>query len=545
MRKYIFDQLSLLGKNENNNITFFEGTGKSVKKFKEFADDVKCMMKRLSFLGIKEGDKVGIIGYTSYNWLVLDYACKYSGIHVVAIPESYSKDLQNSIQSKLQLKGCFVDYLYREKIGDFGNSVYYFNCPLETANDLLQVDLDEDYDFTINRVLKDYSTVFSSGTSENVKYINRTYPDLKEKDKKKPSIFKKIVLYFRFRGSIWMEIRKKKNKIIIFLPFSHPMQRDFANICLGRGIDIVLSNPKNCIKHIMLEKPNIMISVPPVYDALATLIEARINKFNSEEQILFEKYLEKGINKKSNTNKKKIWYQENLFKKVRKIYGGNGDLFVSGSAPIKRETLETFYKVGVKVYEAYGQSELSTTIMNSPKNFRIGSVGKPSKKRVKLSEQGELLVKYNAEMDDDNKHVLTVNEGFVKTGDTAVFDKDGFLFITGRVDDVIVLSKGKKVFPKTIEDKFSFSSEIQKVCVYSKDQHRISAIIFSEVVDESKTLSIIQKINTSLVEHEKISDFVLVNDIPSVDNDLLTGTMKLKRKAIISRFSSSKSIPVQ
>jgi Long-chain acyl-CoA synthetases (AMP-forming) len=279
------------------------------------------------------------------------------------------------------------------KIGVSKEKNLHINSTEDCENNFDHIEGVEEYDFSKNRIQEDFSIVFSSGTSEKLKYIKRSFLDLTEKQKKKPSLLQKIKLFITIkrRGSIWTELKGKKNKIIIFLPFSHPMQRDFARICLGQNIDIVLSDPQNCIKHIMLEKPNIMISVPPLYDALAELIRSRVLKFNNEEKKKYEEYLKKGIYKRSNTNKKKQHYQNTLFKKIKKIYGGSADLFITGSAPIKKETLETFYKVGVKIYEAYGQSELGTTIMNNHKNFRIGSIGKPNKKIVKLGDNNEIL----------------------------------------------------------------------------------------------------------------------------------------------------------
>lgn len=524
-------------KNETNLITYFDQNKKCVKTFKDFSLDVKKAVRKVSTLGIKQGERIALFGYTSYDWMVLDHACILGGFQSVAIPETYSFKQQEEIVSELKVKWAFVSYTEKNNFVNQDNlSVWYFNCADKVDNNFNEVLEDNLFDFSVNKILKDYTIVFSSGTSEKLKYINRVFFDLK-RSQRSFSLLKKLISFFTLKGTVWGEIYGKKNKIIVFLPFSHPMQRDFARICLGQQIDIVLSDPQNCIKHIMTEKPNIMISVPPIYDALALLIKARIAKFNDSEKELFSQYILNGINKRSNKDRKKRWFQERLFGKLRKVYGGHADLFVSGSAPIKKETLEIFYNVGVKIYEAYGQSELSTTIMNSPKHFRIGSIGKPNKNKVKLSSENEILVRFQEKFDYANIHVLKVEDGFIRTGDIGYFDNDGFLFVKGRLDDVIVLKKGKKVHPKKIESMFFQFGKIKNVCVYSEDKMNISAIVFSKSLTEFELSQCIKTINVDLVKHEKIIDFTLVVQEPSVENGLLTGTMKLKRKEVVRRFS--------
>lgn len=530
MQEVIFKRFNSLEGNEINFIDYFIKGKKKRKYFNEFHKDVKQAVRRMACLGIQENDKVGIIGDTSYNWMVLDFACIIFGVQSISIPETFSPLQQSQIENKLKFKWCFIDIKFKNRHGVNDSKKIFFNC-VESEVDDFELK-EQDHDFSKNRVIKDYSIVFSSGTSEKLKYITASFEPLTKKEKRKPNLFKKLKLYFKYKGSIWFEIRGKKNKIIIFLPFSHLMQREFASTCLGEGIDIILSDPQNCIKHIMLEKPNIMISVPPVYDAMAALINARIAKFTDTEKSLFNEYLNKRINEKSNKNKKKQWYQDKLFKRVSKIYGGKADLFITGSAPIKKETLETFYKVGVKIYEAYGQSELSSSIMNNPKNFKIGSIGKPSKKLVKISKEGEVLIKFSDRYDKKNYSVLKVENGFVKTGDTGYFDKDGFLFLTGRTDDIIVLATGKKIFPQVIEGDIEKHSKIEKAIIY-ENGNDLYAIVYSQTLKSSDIAGIIRKVNKGKANFEQILKFTVIDQKPTLDNGLLTGTMKFKRSKAI------------
>src|SRR5690606_15955959 len=193
--------------------------------------------------------------------------------------------------------------------------------------------------------------------------------------------------------------------------------------------------------------------------------------------------------------------------------------------------------VGVRLYEAYSQSELSTIIMNSPRYYRLGSVGKPRKNlAVKIGGSDEILIKYNEDYDTINKEVLNIREGYIHTGDTGYLDKQGYLYITGRLDDVIVLERGKKVYPDTIQNKLSALLGNARVLVYSSNMESIACLIFSKGLKNTEVESHISDLNKSLASYEHIKNFRIIDEEPSVENGLLTATLKLKRKTIIEKY---------
>lgn len=534
-----------LEKETDRHIYYFDKNQRCVKSFKDFMQDVNkaiTLLKEFSN-NADPGKKIGIIGNTSYMWMILDHACTKGGFQSVAIPETFSQEALNEVILELKLDFILVDYSLFNVFSFENAKPVYFNANHDFTGDCLSIkESTIPFVSSENLIQEDYSIVFSSGTSEKVKYINRKF--FKEEPTKKPNLFKKINLYFQYRGTIWMNLRNKRNKIIIFLPFSHPMQRDFVSTGLANKMDILLSNPENCIKHIMMEKPNIMVSIPPVYDAIAELIEARLRKFTDKEKKLFNLFTKLGLNKKGDKHFLKKWFSKRLFEKVKKVYGGHADLFITGSAPIKKSTLESFYKVGVKIYEAYSQSELSLHIINSPKHFKIGSVGKPAKGTVKIDENSEVLIKFNKEYDTINEKVLNVKDNYIHTGDSGYIDKDGFLFITGRVDDVIVLDRGKKVHPLKLEKKLNQIPNVKISLVYSPNGHDINAFLFSVINTPGVIKELVQKVNKELLDHERISSISIIGQEPSIDNGLLTSTMKLKRKKVIRDYQNMESISI-
>lgn len=318
------------------------------------------------------------------------------------------------------------------------------------------------------------------------------------------------------------------------------MQRMFIETALINGINIVLSDPVNCYKHIIKEKPNIMISVPPVYEAMALAIKSKLDGLKGIKRILYVIFNKLSINGLSNKNIIKKLFQNLLFSNIQKIYGGHADLFVVGSAPSDPETLKVFYSIGVKILESYGQSELSWVVsMNTPRKFKIGSVGKPKKRlNVSISPESEVLLKYDEKYDELNKDILEIDEnGFIHTHDIGYIDKDGFLFITGRKDDVIVLENGKKVHPAKIETIIKRNNKINYALVYSRDKQKLHSIINVPSTIKIETVTDwIKKINNELANYEKIYSFCLANEPFTIDNGMLTSTFKMKRKAIIEKY---------
>lgn len=535
MRQKIFKAYQELAGNQKNKIVFFDNKKRIEKSFSDFGQEVDSTINRLNTItDNQKTEKIGILGPSSYMWMVFDHACIKGGYTSVAIPETFSIESVNDINFNLKLDLLLVDYGLKNKFEDLNIKKYYFNCTQPEEQDFQKLEI-ENYNLNENNIIKEkYSIAFSSGTSEKNKYINLKF--YKEKQLFHGSIFNKIKTYLKIKNNIWFILRKKDNRIIIFLPFSHPMQRWFCRVAIIHKVDIVLSDPQNCIKHIILEKPNIMISVPPIYNALAELIKARIKKFSTVKKALFNIFNKLGINGFSDKNLIKIIFASLLFKNVKKLYGERADIFVTGSSPTDAETLKTFYSVGVKVYEAYSLSEWSQIIMNTPKHFKIGSVGKPNMD-IKISSESEILLKFEEKYDDVNHSVLDIDkEGYIHTGDLGHIDRKGFLFITGRKDDVIILNTGKKVHPYKIEKVIATKEEIENVIVFSEDAESLNAILFSKSSDLDKIKEHISNKNYELAGYEKIKRFLVVGELPTIENGLLTPTLKLKRKRIINKY---------
>jgi len=241
-------------------------------------------------------------------------------------------------------------------------------------------------------------------------------------------------------------------------------------------------------------------------------------------------------------------------KKIQKGLGlSKANNIFTGAAPTPVSIIKWFDKLGIKIQEAYAMTENTCYSHVSFKSkIKIGSVGQALPLcEVKLSEQKEILIKHDALMDgyykDENETNKTIIEGWLHTGDEGVIDEKGFLTITGRVKDIFKTSKGKYVAPSPIEMKLSANKNIEQVCVVGTELPQpIAIIVLSErgkakadtdlIASLERTLEVV---NPKLDSHEKIHNIIVVKEDWTVENKLLTPTMKIKRNAIEKLYKSN------
>lgn len=532
MREVLFKLYADLKVNGSNTICFFRNNTRQEKTFAEFVADVDLALLKLNYLAHTNGAKnIAILGPASYDWIVFDMACIKGGFLSIAIPETFSSNEVEKIIKDTKADVVLMDFSLLRKKYLLSSQVFYIECPnsLIDSNNIWNV---QEYDIPIseNLILEVYGIIFSAGTSEKVKYIKGTFHKLEKNKTTILSEIKKIGQYIAYKRSFWS---KRDNKIIIFMPFSHPQQREFFRQALLRKFDIVLSSPQNCVKHVITEKPNIMISVPVIYEAISKRIVSKIEGFNTYKKGLYNIFKLLKVNTFSNGNPIKQLFSLLLFKEIKKVYGGRADFFISGSAPIAREVIEIFYSVGVKIFQAYGQTETGNIAMNTHKHFKIGSVGKPLMP-IKISDESEILIKYSKILHSVNKNILKVDaNGYIHSGDLGYIDEEGYLFINGRKDEVIVLDNGEKIYPHKIESLIKTFPNVKEACVLVKDGYKLQVVL--DCTGNPSTLEIkrlLQTFNNTLAPHERIKSFYLAETGFCEESGLLTTTLKKKRESI-------------
>ena len=236
-------------------------------------------------------------------------------------------------------------------------------------------------------------------------------------------------------------------------------------------------------------------------------------------------------------------------KKVKKQFGGNLKAFVSGGGALDKEIGEFLNAIGLPTLQGYGLTETSPVVSCNPiDKIRVETVGPPFKgNEVKIAKDGEILVKgenvmlgYWNRIDDTNK---VLKDGWLYTGDIGEIDpNDGYLKITDRKKDIIVSAGGDNISPAKIENLMSNSIAIDQCMVYGDGKNYLVALIVPAKDfkgNKDKINLIVNEINKNLTLVEKIKKFYLIDENFSIENGLLTPTMKVKRNKVIEKYKNT------
>ena len=347
----------------------------------------------------------------------------------------------------------------------------------------------------------------------------------------------------------------KRPIFLTWLPLSHSYEHtvQFAQIAVGAKV-FYAEKIEKLLDNISEAKPTIMTAVPRFYQNLYNKINTNMKKAKGLKAKLIKSTIDLGIKKLLNQDMSISEKLMNLIvnllvrKKIKKQFGGNLKAFVSGGGALDKEIGQFLNAVGLPTLQGYGLTEASPVVSCNPINkIRVETVGPPFKgNKVKIAEDGEILVKGENVMlgywnnKEATKRIL--KDGWLYTGDIGEIDaNDGYLKITDRKKDIIVGAGGDNISPAKIENQLSNSAEIEQVMVYGEGKNYLVALIVPNkefIKKEEKISEIINKINNNLTLVEKIKKFYLLEESFTIENGLLTPTMKVKRNKVILKYKS-------
>jgi long-chain acyl-CoA synthetase len=297
-----------------------------------------------------------------------------------------------------------------------------------------------------------------------------------------------------------------------------------------------------------------MTAVPRFYQNLYNKINMNMKKQTGIKAKLIKKTIFLGkkelLKQKMTISEKFLNFIVNKLvrKKIKKQFGGNLKAFVSGGGALDKEIGEFLNAIGLPTLQGYGLTETSPVVSCNPiHKIRVETVGPPFKgNQVKIAEDGEILVKgENVMLGYWNKKVETkeaIKDGWLHTGDIGEIDpNDGYLKITDRKKDIIVSTGGDNISPAKIENQLSNSPFIDQCMVYGDGKNYLVAIIVpnKELKEQKEKINeIVNEINNNLTLVEKIKKFHLINENFSIENGLLTPTMKVKRNKVIEKYKN-------
>ena len=342
---------------------------------------------------------------------------------------------------------------------------------------------------------------------------------------------------------------------LTWLPLSHSYEHcvQFAQIAVGAKV-FYAQKIEKLLENMSEAKPTIMTAVPRFYQNLYNKININLKKQTGIKAKLIEATLRLG--------KKKLIGQEMTFfeklinivveelvrKKIKKQFGGNLKAFVSGGGALDQEIGEFLNSIGLPTLQGYGLTETSPVVSCNPiHKIRVETVGPPFKgNQVKIADDGEILVKgenvmlgYWNKKEETDKVIIN---GWIHTGDIGEIDpKDGYLKITDRKKDIIVSAGGDNISPAKIENMITNEPEVDQCMVYGDKKNYIVALIVPNkdfLNQKEKIQDVIEKINKKLTLLEKIKKIQLIDESFSIENGLMTPTMKVKRKKVTEKYKN-------
>jgi len=495
---------------------------------------------------INDGDRCLILSENRPYWLVSDIAVMNAGGISVPIFTTYSESDYEYI-----LNDCKPSLIIVSNQNQFKKIKKYINPEVKKiisfekieSESLLISDIlnEKKFQKKVNINLKRNTPaciIYTSGTSGNPKGVILSHGGILANCEGAYELLKPL-------------IRKKDPIFLTWLPLSHSYEHavQFIQILLGAKVFYAESLEK-LLSNMAMAKPTIMTAVPRFYQNLYNKISSNLNKQSGLKKTLINKTIElgrKSLNKETlKINEKIINFicQTLVRKKIQKQFGGNLQAFVSGGGALDKNVGEFLNAVGLPTLQGYGLTETSPVVScNLPGHIKVDTVGPPFKtNQVKIADDGEILVKGENVMlgywKKENETNKILKNGWLHTGDIGEIDSNGYLKITDRKKDIIVSHGGDNISPSKIENAICNEEKIKQCLVYGDKKNYLVALIVVDKKDknDSTIRSIIENNNKKLSIIEKIKKFKLIEEEFTIENGLMTPTLKLKRKKIIEKY---------
>ncbi len=495
----------------------------------EVADQSLRMAAALIALGLPKGSRVALTGTNTAHWFMADFACGLAGLVGVGLYPKQSDDAVRFIAAHSEAKAAFI--------GPMPDAASFVAA---LPADMIKIALPypgviscaHNWDdlVTQHAPLKQpvargvdelWSLIYTSGTTGNPKGVIITQNNLT----------------FTAAGMMrLMPATAGGERFLSYLPLAHAFERgavEVGSLYLGAQVYFLeeLDKLPDTIKHV---RPTRFFGVPLVW----TRIQAGILK-----QVPAQKLA------RLVKNPLLGWYVK---RKIKKGLGlDQAWLRISGAAPMPMPVLKWFESIGLDIFQGYGMTENSIYVsVNMPDHNRLGSVGRPyDDSLIRIAADGEIQNKHPGVTpgyykDEAKTRELYTEDGWLHTGDVGRVDDDGYLYITGRVKEIFKTLKGKYVTPAPIEGNFASNPDVDQVCLVGSGLNQ-PVMVVSLNVDAAKKprdqvgkelLATMESINAGIEAHEAIAKIIISKQAWSIDNNLMTPTMKVRRNEVEKHF---------
>ncbi|WP_099332197.1 AMP-dependent synthetase/ligase [Actinomyces minihominis] len=541
----------------------------------DFWEYVNKIAQGLIGMGLKFGDPIAIMSRTRYEWMVLDFAAWAAGLVPIPIYETSSKAQIEFILSDAGVKFAITESVVMANLvaaaaEDIGSDLTILSLDQGAMGELESAGVSvhgSEVTVRTNQLTLDSTAtiVYTSGTTGTPKGTVITHGNFTDLCK---------------NSHLWMpEVCDfPKARMLLFLPLAHILARFLqVYVVTGEGVIGHTSDIKHLLPDLQSFRPTFLLVVPRVLEKIYNSADAKTGagaknklfRWAANVAVEYSRALDTPEGPSRQLRMQRQIGDALVYSKLTNLVGGNVEIIISGGAPLSQRLAHFFRGAGLPIQEGYGLTETTGPLaVNTPQLTKIGSVGPVlPPMRVKISDQGEVLVKgpavFKGYLKRDDQTALAFDEdGWFRTGDLGWIDKDGYLFITGRMKEVIVTAGGKNVIPSVLEDSLRGHPLISQVVVVGDQRPFIGALItlddemmqiwlknkglpamtVSEAVRHpeirASLSAAIDRANEGVSRAESIRKFeILPNDFTEA-NGLMTPSMKVKRTRVLERHAA-------
>ena len=456
----------------------------------------------LHAIGVKPHDRIGILSKNRLEWILLDLASLYLGAVTAGFePEPFEGRADLAARYNLRL-------LCHDRACPAAQGAGDRSMPIEKIEEVSVAWPEQRAIAPARYGAIDICTIkFTSGSTGESKALGATVGSIDQ------SINSAQRLFAHGPG----------DKLFVFLPLSLLQQRYWIYSALTFGHDIVVTSASLALDVVRREQPTVVMGVPAFFESLKELITLE-----------------------AETDAVAAGQQPDFRSAARRVLGDGIRYFWTGSAPARPDVLAFFDDAcGIPIFEGYGLNETCIVTKNHPGAHRRGSVGRPVEGiEVKIGADGIIQVYREHPVNtsylyapDGASERIFASDGSVVTGDLGYFDEEGYLYITGRADDVVVLENGRNISVRPLEERIARLPGIRQVVVIGSGRPVLAALVNPSDGQDLAAIRESVRRDGAIPNAESVAIVIPVPEGFSLENGLLTSQGKMRRKAILDRYA--------
>ncbi len=553
------------------------------RSWRAAAEEVTALARGLKALGIKPGERVGLVSENRPRWMIADFAIMAAGAITVPAYVTNTVDDHRHVLANSGVRAVIVStsaLAHRvipaaDQVTTLENIItmepivtgQVSHAEIHTWNEVVErgKSVPDDIAATAARIGRDDTAclIYTSGTGGVPRGVMLSHAN--------------ILANCRGAYHLLESIGYGDEIFLCFLPLSHSYEHTAGMMFpISLGAEIYFAEGAETLAANLLEaRPTIMTAVPRLYETLHQRMLRGIEREGGLKAKLFMRALTLG--RKRYDDPKSLSFGERMMnwlldvlvrRKVRARFGGRLKAMVSGGAPLNPEIGKFFLALNVPLLQGYGQTEASPVVSaNPPTHIKIHTVGPPLVGvEVRIAEDGEILVRGENIMkgywNDPEATQRSIVDGWLHTGDVGLLDGEGYIQITDRKRDFIKNSGGDMVSPARVEGYLTLQSEIAQAMVFGDRRPYLVAVVvphpellesiarargvapvLSDLLDDPDLIKAVSaavtRVNAEMSPIERVRRFTLAREAFTTANGQMTPTLKIKRHAIRQAYGEA------